>query len=153
MVGRVHTRSIIRLSTPRCTGCCSTRCCSTLHTNRQPLSLLCTPLPTAAGPLQVLLPLCIAARQELRGRNQLMRAYAAQLPEAELRPAQEQHVRQVALLRLFSMRNLYLASCIVSGSGRREYVTAACAVHAELLLSSWVFNSAAWWAGLAGSLP
>lgn len=63
----------------------------------------------------VLLPLCVSARQELRGRRQLMHAYAAQLAAEQLRPAQEQHARQLALLQLFSMRNLYLASCLVSG--------------------------------------
>jgi len=75
----------------------------------------------------VLLPLCVAARQELRGRQQLMHSMTtAQLPPAERRAAQEQHSGQVQLLRLFSIRNLYLASCLVSGAEGWAAVQLAC---------------------------
>lgn len=77
----------------------------------------------------VLLPLGVAARQELRGREQLMHSMtAAQLPAAERRAAHEQHAGQVQLLRLFSIRNLYLTSCLVSGADVWAAVQLPCLV-------------------------
>lgn len=62
----------------------------------------------------VLLPLGIAAPLELRERRRLLATYAGQVPPAELQVVQQEHERQSALLAVFTPKNLYLASSLVS---------------------------------------
>ena len=69
----------------------------------------------------VLLPLGITAPLELRARQRQLASYAGQLSPAELQAVHAEHSRQVALLRWFTPRNMYIASCMVragwAGSG------------------------------------
>ena len=69
----------------------------------------------------VLLPLGITAPLELRARQRQLESYTGQLSPAELQAVHAEHSRQVALLRWFTPRNMYIASCMVragwAGSG------------------------------------
>ena len=61
----------------------------------------------------VLAPLCILTPLELRDRRRALAAAARQLPPAEFQRQQQEHACQVALLLQPSMRNVYLASCLL----------------------------------------